>query len=98
MEPRFAVVSRKGSPLQDRLRAFTEQGMHHILCEGGPHLFGSLAELDRIDELCLTMGPVLAGGGETRITAGHVHPVRRMRLLHAIPDGDLLFLRYARHT
>ncbi|HCT81713.1 MAG TPA: pyrimidine reductase family protein [Micromonosporaceae bacterium] len=92
-QPRLVVVSRSGPPLPELL---AELGDLHILCEGGPHLFGSLAALDAIDDLCLTIGPVLVGPGAGRITAGNPHPVRRMNLVHAIPDGDLLFLRYAR--
>lgn len=68
----------------------------HILCEGGPHIFGALSAMDAIDELCLTVGPVLAGPGAGRITAGDDHPPHPMRLLHALPIGDLVFLRYAR--
>lgn len=92
-QPRLVVVSRSGPPLSELL---AELGNLHILCEGGPHLFGSLAAMDAIDELCLTIGPLLVGPGPGRITAGNPHPVRRMALVHAIPDGDLLFLRYAR--
>ncbi len=66
----------------------------HILCEGGPHIFGALAGLDTIDEVCLTIGSLLAGPGPGRITAGPPHPPRRMQMVHAIPMDQLLFLRY----
>jgi riboflavin biosynthesis pyrimidine reductase len=92
--PRLEVVSRSRMPLEELLARLEAEGVTQILCEGGPHLFGSLAALDMIDELCLTVGPLLVGPGPGRITAGAAHPVRRMSLVHAIPDGDFLFLRY----
>lgn len=91
--PEFVVASRsEGRPLETLL----PQLEGHILCEGGPHIVAALAGLDAIDELCLTLGPLLAGPGEGRISEGTPHPLRRMKLIHAMPDGDLLFLRYAR--
>lgn len=94
--PRLAVATRKGGVLvEDLLREFREEGLQ-VLCEGGPHIFGVLAGLDAIDELCLTIGPLLAGPGAGRITAGAPHPPRRMSLLHAFEIDNLLFLRYAR--
>jgi riboflavin biosynthesis pyrimidine reductase len=71
-------------------------GHTQVLCEGGPHLFGSLVEADCVDELCLTLSPVLEGGTAGRIAIGHSPAPRTMTLLHAIPAGDLVFLRYAR--
>ncbi len=94
--PRLVIVSHKGMPLPSLLEELEARGETQVLCEGGPHLLGSLAALDRIDELCLTLSAMLVGPGPGRITAGDWHPVRRMKLVHAIPDGDMLFLRYAR--
>lgn len=93
--PRFEVVSRTGPGLERMLLDLRDEGLTQILCEGGPHVFGALAGLDAIDELCLTIGPLLAGPGAGRITAGQPHPPRRMRLIHALPIEDLVFLRYA---
>ena len=94
--PRFVIVSRSGPTVEEHLRDFEERGETQVLCEGGPHLLGTLAAMDCIDELCLTLGPLLAGPGPGRITAGDLHPIRRMSLVHAIPEDDFLFLRYAR--
>jgi riboflavin biosynthesis pyrimidine reductase len=71
-------------------------GLGHLLCEGGPHLFGSLTEADLVDELCLTVSPMLAGPGAGRITAGPPSPVRPLTLAHVLCEGDTLLLRYAR--
>lgn len=93
--PRLEVASRTGPDLAQMLREFRAQGLTQILCEGGPHIFGALAAADAVDELCLTIGPLLAGPGAGRITAGTSHPLRHMRLIHAINIEDLVFLRYA---
>lgn len=52
--------------LLDRLH---EEGMRHVLCEGGPTLLGSLLEAGVVDELCHTITPkVLAGDGRRIVT------------------------------
>jgi riboflavin biosynthesis pyrimidine reductase len=76
--------------------ALAEAGLPQVLCEGGPHLFGSLTEADLVDELCLSLSPLLVAGGAGRIVRGAPEVERRMRLVHAIPAGDLLLLRYAK--
>ena len=73
-----------------------DHGHSQVLCEGGPHLFGSLIEADLVDELCLTMSPVLEGGPAGRIASGGAHATREMALLHVLTAGDMLFLRYGR--
>ncbi|WP_395245988.1 pyrimidine reductase family protein [Agromyces sp. MMS24-K17] len=76
--------------------AFVDEGLPQVLCEGGPHLFGSLLDAGLVDELCLSLSPTLVGGDAGRIVRGASEAERRMRLVHAIPAGDLLLLRYAR--
>lgn len=71
-------------------------GLPQVLCEGGPHLFGSLIEADVVDELCLSLSPLLVGGAAGRISRSAHEHARGMRLVHALPAGDLLLLRYAR--
>jgi riboflavin biosynthesis pyrimidine reductase len=73
-----------------------ERGLPQILCEGGPHLFGDLVAADRVDELCLSLAPVLEGGSAGRIAVGTSAATRAMELLHVLRAGDMLFLRYAR--
>jgi len=73
-----------------------ERGLRHVLSEGGPQVFGALTGADRVDELCLTVSPLLAGPGSARITAGAPGPPRALSLRHALTAGGMLFLRYAR--
>lgn len=72
------------------------RGLPQILSEGGPHALGSLIAGDAVDEMCLTIAPVLEGGDATRVSAGGLQRTRHMRLAHAMPADDLLFLRYLR--
>lgn len=77
------------------LDALTERGLDAILCEGGPSLLALVATI-RLDELCLTYGPVLAGPGAGRIVAGDAwSSTRRGRLVDLLEDDGLLFARYA---
>ena len=79
------------------LAALRERGLARVLSEGGPRLFGALTAADLVDELCLTVSPLLVGPGPGRITAGPASPPRALTLRHvlAAADGSLL-LRYAR--
>lgn len=77
----------------DRLR---ERGLAHLLSEGGPHLFGSLTAADLVDEVCLTVSPIVAGPGAGRITAGPASPPRGMALRHVLEAEGSLLLRYTR--
>lgn len=90
------VVGERHVDVRAMLDVFAERGLRQVLCEGGPHLFGSLLEADLVDELCLSLSPLLVGGTAGRIVRGATELQRRMRLVHAIPAGDLLLLRYAR--
>ncbi|WP_027344674.1 pyrimidine reductase family protein [Hamadaea tsunoensis] len=78
------------------VRALQERGLGRILCEGGPHLLGTLEAAGVVDEFCLTLSPTLAGPGATRVTAGAPTTPQGMRLAHALTDDEMLFLRYER--
>ena len=78
------------------LTELTHRGLRQVLCEGGPRLFGTLISADCVDELCLTLSPVLENGSAGRIAAGARQTPRGMRLEHVISAGDMLMLRYER--
>jgi riboflavin biosynthesis pyrimidine reductase len=68
-----------------------------VLCEGGPSLNGQLVAAGLVDELNLTIAPVLVSGESARIVHGEeaVPPVDVT--LDRILMGDrVLFLRYLR--
>lgn len=83
------------------LAELRRRGLAHVLCEGGPHLFGALLAENLVDELCLTVSPVLAGPGAGRIVAGpplEGRPPAGMSLDHILADRDILLTRYTRAT
>lgn len=81
------------------LRILRERGLTRILCEGGPTTFGALTAADLVDELCLTLSPLLAGPEARRIIDGTPHEPRDMRLVHVLTaDDGIVLLRYQRGT
>ena len=77
------------------LAALDERGVQVVTCEGGPSLTTLLLGAEMLDELCLTVTP-LVGGDPLRVVAD----APRLRLLrfdlaHVVAGGrDELFLRY----
>jgi riboflavin biosynthesis pyrimidine reductase len=71
-----------------------------LLCEGGPHLARELLAAGLLDELFLSLSPLLAGGepagGEAlRILAGtELDPPATLELLDVQRSDSYLFLRY----
>ena len=71
------------------------RGLGRVLCEGGPRLFGDLTAAGLVDELCLSLGPTLAGPGASRIIAGEPSEARPLALRQVVADDDgFLFCRY----
>jgi riboflavin biosynthesis pyrimidine reductase len=78
--------------------ALRERGLGRIHCEGGPSLFGSLLAANLVDELCLTVSPLLAAGDSGRIAHVPLDTPRRMSLAGVLRSDDTLLLRYTRTT
>jgi riboflavin-specific deaminase-like protein len=94
-----AEVVTAGDSEVDLAAALAElhaRGATQVLSEGGPHLLGALTAADLVDELCLTLSPLLAGGTAGRIAVGAPGPARRLSLRHVLAEDDMLFLRYVR--
>jgi riboflavin biosynthesis pyrimidine reductase len=109
--PALVVVSRSADPaleevadlvvggdLREAVRELNARGLRQILCEGGPRLLGALQAADLVDELCLTVSPLMAGPGSGRITAGPPAPVRNLGLVHVLEESGMLLLRYSRRA
>ncbi len=72
-----------------------ERGLRHVLAEGGPSLNGALAAAGVIDELCLTLAPLLVSGDAKRIVTGPaLVPPPELTLRSLCEEGGYLFLRY----
>ena len=77
------------------LAALAERGHQVALCEGGPDLLAQLVAADVVDELCLTVSPLLVGGAGPRIlTGGAATAPLRLVLDSALEDDGFLLLRY----
>jgi riboflavin biosynthesis pyrimidine reductase len=80
----------------DLAQALSQLDADFVQAEGGALLNGSLAAADLVDELNLTLSPMLASGTGPRVTSGPAQLARRMRLSHVLEDDDFLFTRYVR--
>jgi riboflavin biosynthesis pyrimidine reductase len=69
-----------------------------VNCEGGPHLFGELIAEDLVDQLHLTVAPLLVSGDAGRIAVGLPAAVRvTMGLASVLAEASgHLMLRYQR--
>ncbi len=74
-----------------------ERGLLRVNCEGGPRLFASMVAADLVDQLCVTVAPVLAGAGAERIVSGAVTDApRELALASVLHEDGFLMLRYRR--
>lgn len=75
--------------------ALEDRGLTRILCEGGPSVFTEFAAGGAVDELCLSVSPLLVGPGPGRLTSGDgwSEPLS-MSLVGLLEDDGALFCRY----
>lgn len=109
--PAYAVVSRSadlprgeatgqvlvlaGTP-DEVLAELAARGLTRVLCEGGPSWLAQVAAAGRLDELCLTTSPQLAGPGRGGLLQGPAWPASRpLQLTALLEDDGWLFARYA---
>jgi riboflavin biosynthesis pyrimidine reductase len=79
------------------LKILADRGLYRVLTEGGPLLLGALIEEGLLDELCLTIAPILVGGGSKRIVTGMGSVHTTMRRTHLLTDDDgYLYSRYVK--
>ncbi len=98
---RWRRVLVAGEDAVDAARAVAllqAEGMHRILCEGGPTLLDALVDTDLVVEICVTVAPKLASSQPVghRVRPSLLAAPRSMRLEHALVLDDYLFLRYRR--
>jgi riboflavin biosynthesis pyrimidine reductase len=100
LEAAGAEILRAGDTDVDVPRALdllAARGLRRIACEGGPRLFAQLVAADRVDQLCLTVAPLLVAGTADRIATGAVPAVpRRLALASILVEDGFTLLRYRR--
>jgi riboflavin biosynthesis pyrimidine reductase len=92
---RFAAGELSLAGALEDLRA--ERGARAVLCEGGPTLLRRLVAEDRLDDLLLTVAPMLVAGDGAAILAGAaLEPPVALRLHDVLRAGDHLVLHFVR--
>ncbi len=82
--------------LAQALQRIGDLGHRVVLCEGGPTLLGELVAAGLLDELCLTIAPLMGGDPLPVAVSPPGAPLRHFALRQMLCDGDTLFLRYER--
>ncbi len=94
-EPSAAGRESGGVDFGFALQELGRLGAEVVLCEGGPTLNAQLLDQNLVDEINLTISPVIAAGA----TAPQLPPakdLRRFRLAQLAEGDGYLFLRYVR--
>ena len=99
----LAEVIDASGPQSDRvdpaavLDVLDRRGLRRVLTEGGPSLLSLFIEQDLLDELCVTIAPILVGGSARRIATGCGEAHTRMRRSHVLTDDEgYLYTRYVK--
>lgn len=95
------VAGTHAVDLAAALSALAGLGHRRVLTEGGPHLLGQFADAELLDELCLTVSPLMAGPDAGRIVASPGLDERPgkgegvpLELAHVLEDDGFLLCRY----
>jgi riboflavin biosynthesis pyrimidine reductase len=89
------VCGEESVDVQTALDRLSDRGWNRVLLEGGPGLMNAVSGSGLLDELCLTITPVLVGGDGPRMATG---PWLRqpVRLVHLLESEGTLLTRWAR--
>jgi riboflavin biosynthesis pyrimidine reductase len=94
------VVERIPGPELDLVagaqRLRSRHGVRAMLLEGGPTLLAAMVAAGVVDELFLSLSPLLAGGDEPSLLQGTAFErPPRLELRSVLEDESFLYLRYA---
>jgi riboflavin biosynthesis pyrimidine reductase len=97
------IAGRESVDIAAAITALAGRGHRRILTEGGPYLLSQIIEAGLLDDLCLTLSPLLAGPGADRIVAaaGPLRELagvdaRQLHLAHVLAEDGQLLCRYVR--
>ena len=98
-ECRLTVERLPGEELDLALgmsRLRKRHGVRAMLLEGGPTVLAAMLEAGLVDELFLTLSPLLVGGGEPSVVEGtSLAAPAQGRLLSVLQSESFLYLRYS---
>ncbi|MFD5817339.1 pyrimidine reductase family protein [Streptomyces sp. NPDC127038] len=93
------VIAGDGAGIEPAraVRALGDLGHTRLLTEGGPRLLGQFIAAGVLDEMCVTLSPMLAAGDAQRIAGGPSVPVpQRFELASLLEEAGFLYSRYRR--
>lgn len=94
-QPRAVYTGDDADPVGAMGDLRATHGIRSLLCEGGPHLNRGLLAAGVVDELLLSLSPVLVGGAGMSAVAGEALPDRvDAELASLCEHAGTLFLRY----
>lgn len=76
------------------LRQLRDRGARVVVCEGGPQLLGELLAGGLVDEVCLTLAPLLVADPVRLLPDRALLGPRQLHLASVLEDDGQLFLRY----
>jgi 5-amino-6-(5-phosphoribosylamino)uracil reductase len=79
------------------LAELDRRALRRVTCEGGPQLFGTMIAEGKVDELDLSLSPLLVAGDAGRIAHGGMPDVPlRMKPASVLRADGMLLIRYVR--
>lgn len=95
-QPSVVLTGEDAAPAAALTRLRIEHGVRSLLCEGGPTLNRALLDTGAVDELFVTLSPLLAGGAPPfpLLAGAAIDPPARLELAWALEAQSALFLRY----
>ncbi|SEG34234.1 Pyrimidine reductase, riboflavin biosynthesis [Nonomuraea solani] len=87
------VAGEEGVDMRRALAELHARGLTRVLCEGGPRINAQLSASDLVDELCLSISPMLLGGGAARIFNGEPSQAA-LELSQVLEEEGVLFCKY----
>ncbi|MHB1129421.1 MAG: dihydrofolate reductase family protein [Ilumatobacteraceae bacterium] len=89
---------RAGHGIVDLPAAMQQLNGTFVQLEGGPALNAAMFAADLVDEINVTISPLVVGGAGPRLTDSAPNLHSRYDTAHVIHDDGFLFVRYVRRT
>jgi riboflavin biosynthesis pyrimidine reductase len=89
---------RAGYGTVDLSAAMQQLSGTFVQLEGGPALNAAMFAADLVDEINITISPLIVGGAGPRLTASAPNLRQRYDIAHVIEEDGFLFVRYVRRT
>lgn len=95
-QPVVVLTGDEAEPVAALRRLRAEHGVRALLCEGGPTLLRGLLDAGVVDELFVTVSPLLAGGQPpfALLAGAELDPAPALELVWVLEADGALFLRY----